>query len=201
NPPYAALMGDPSGWRGNERNGVWRNFLGPPGRVRHTPESRRALEAALVADLRSAVARYPADPRPRWLVAELRAKSERFAELWDSGAVGHHEAARKDRRPPPRRSAYSRLRRAHRRRQRPTHHDLHRRTPHRGRRTPRPGHRARHPVPRRLTGRWRLVEPAGRPEHGAELVQSAGAVFGSVSTGTTSSRTSGKWQAAKCPSR
>jgi transcriptional regulator with XRE-family HTH domain len=28
NPPYAALMGDPSGWRGNQRNSVWRHFLG-----------------------------------------------------------------------------------------------------------------------------------------------------------------------------
>lgn len=95
NPPYAALMGDPSGWRGNERNGVWRNFAGPGGRARQTPESRRAFEAALVADLRVAVGRYPADQRLRRLVADLRANSDRFAELWDSGAVAHHEAARK----------------------------------------------------------------------------------------------------------
>uniref|UniRef100_UPI003F494E9D helix-turn-helix transcriptional regulator n=1 Tax=Nonomuraea bangladeshensis TaxID=404385 RepID=UPI003F494E9D len=95
NPPYAALMGDPSGWRGDQRNAVWRQFLGPSTRVRHTPESRRALESALVADLRAAAARYPADQRLRRLVAELRAGSDRFAELWDSGAVGHHEAARK----------------------------------------------------------------------------------------------------------
>jgi hypothetical protein len=95
NPPYAALMGDPSGWRGNERNGVWRNFLGPPSRVRHTPESRRALEAALVADLRAATARYPADQRLRRLLAGLHTQSNRFAQLWDSGGVGRHEAARK----------------------------------------------------------------------------------------------------------
>ncbi len=95
NPPYTALMGDPSGWRGNQRNAVWRHFLGPSTRVRHTPESRRALETALVADLRAAAARYPADQRLRHLVAELRAGSDRFAELWDSGTVGRHEAARK----------------------------------------------------------------------------------------------------------
>ncbi|MFG1709280.1 helix-turn-helix transcriptional regulator [Nonomuraea sp. M3C6] len=95
NPPYAALMGDPSGWRGNQRNGVWRNFLGEGSRVRQTPQSRRAFEAALVADLRVAAGRYPADQRLRRLVAELRAGSDRFAELWDSGAVGRHEAARK----------------------------------------------------------------------------------------------------------
>ena len=95
NPPYAALMGDPSGWRGNERNGVWRNLLGLGSRVRQTRESQRELDAAIVADLRAAAARYPADQRLRRLVAELRAKSDRFAELWDSGAVGRQEAARK----------------------------------------------------------------------------------------------------------
>ena len=33
NPQHAALIGDQSGWRGIERNGVWRHFLGtgPPG--------------------------------------------------------------------------------------------------------------------------------------------------------------------------
>jgi transcriptional regulator with XRE-family HTH domain len=95
NPPYEALMGDPSGWRGNQRNAVWRNLLGTGSRVRQTPESLRGFEAALVADLRAAAGRYPADQRLRRLVAELRANSDRFAELWDSGAVGRHTAARK----------------------------------------------------------------------------------------------------------
>ncbi|GAA4985605.1 helix-turn-helix transcriptional regulator [Kitasatospora paranensis] len=95
NAPYAALMGDPSGWRGNERNGVWRNLVGPGSPVRHTPQERRAFEAGLVADLRAAADRYPADPRLRRLVADLRAAGGRFAELWDAGAVGTHEAARK----------------------------------------------------------------------------------------------------------
>jgi transcriptional regulator with XRE-family HTH domain len=96
NPPYAALMGDPSGWCGNERNGVWRNFVIPAAsRVRHSSQARAEFEAAIVADLRAAAARYPADRQLRQLVAELRASSLRFAELWDSGAVGRHEAARK----------------------------------------------------------------------------------------------------------
>ncbi|MFC7645812.1 helix-turn-helix domain-containing protein [Streptosporangium lutulentum] len=72
NPPYAALMGDPSGWRGNERNGVWRNFLGPGSRVRHTPRAQRAFEAALVADLRATarpVSRRPAPAAPGRTVA------------------------------------------------------------------------------------------------------------------------------------
>jgi transcriptional regulator with XRE-family HTH domain len=95
NPPYAALMGDPSGWRAHERNAVWRNLLGPGTRVRHTPESRRAMEHSLVADLRAAAGRYPADRQLRRLIAELRANSDRFGELWDSGAVDHYETARK----------------------------------------------------------------------------------------------------------
>ncbi|OZM83278.1 helix-turn-helix transcriptional regulator [Pseudonocardia sp. MH-G8] len=95
NPPYTALMGDPGGSRGLERNAVWRNLVGEGTRVRQTPESRRDLEATLVADLRAAAGRYPADRGVRRLVAELRAHSDRFAELWDSGAVGHHETARK----------------------------------------------------------------------------------------------------------
>jgi MmyB-like transcription regulator ligand binding domain len=57
--------------------------------------ARAEFEAAIVADLRAAAARYPADRQLRQLVGELRAGSSRFAELWDSGAVGRHEAARK----------------------------------------------------------------------------------------------------------
>jgi transcriptional regulator with XRE-family HTH domain len=89
---YTALMGER---HGKERNGAWRTFLGTPGRVRHTPESRRATETAVVADLRAAANRYPADQRLRHLIAELRANSDRFAELWDSGAMSRHEASRK----------------------------------------------------------------------------------------------------------
>ncbi|WP_330357592.1 helix-turn-helix transcriptional regulator [Streptomyces chartreusis] len=95
NPHYAALMGDPSGWRGFERNGVWRAFLGPRGRARQTPRERAAFEAGLVADLRTTASRYPADPQLRRLIAELRANSPRFSELWDTGTVGRHEAGHK----------------------------------------------------------------------------------------------------------
>ncbi|MEU6577470.1 helix-turn-helix transcriptional regulator [Streptomyces sp. NPDC046805] len=95
NAPYAALMGDPSGRRGHERNGVWRHFLGPGTGARRTPQAQRDHEAALVADLRAAAERYPADRRLQRLIAELRAGSERFAELWEAGAVGRHEASPK----------------------------------------------------------------------------------------------------------
>ncbi|WP_406440119.1 helix-turn-helix transcriptional regulator [Streptomyces sp. NBC_01613] len=95
NPVYAALMGDPSRLRGFERNGVWRNFLGVPTRVRHTPDERRAFETGMVAELRSTAARYPADRQLRSLIEELRTRSERFTELWDAGVVGKLEASRK----------------------------------------------------------------------------------------------------------
>lgn len=92
NPLYTALMGER---RGKERNAVWRNFLGSGSRVRHTPQSQRALEAAQVATLRATTSRYPADQRLLRLVAELRANSDRFAQLWESRAVGGHEASLK----------------------------------------------------------------------------------------------------------
>ncbi|MFF4507964.1 helix-turn-helix transcriptional regulator [Streptomyces sp. NPDC001401] len=95
NPMYAALMGDPSGLRGFERNGVWRNFMGVPSRVRHTPEELQAFEAGMVAELRATAARYPADHQLRRLIAELRSHSKRFAELWDAGVVGRLQASRK----------------------------------------------------------------------------------------------------------
>ncbi|MGW9130126.1 helix-turn-helix transcriptional regulator [Streptomyces sp. NPDC055681] len=92
NPLYTALMGER---HGRERNGVWRAFLGSGDRVRYTAQSRRAMETAVVADLRTAAGRYPDDQQLRRLVTELRTNSERFAELWDAGTVGQHEAAQK----------------------------------------------------------------------------------------------------------
>ncbi|NEB74548.1 transcriptional regulator, partial [Streptomyces sp. SID14478] len=95
NPLYTALLGERPARPGHGRNGAWWTFLGPPGRVRQGPEERRAMEAALVSDLRATVSRYPADPRLGSLLDELRADSPRFAALWESGVVGRHEAARK----------------------------------------------------------------------------------------------------------
>jgi len=95
NPPYAALMGDPTRWHGYERNGVWRYFHGVSTRVQHTPDARDPFELAMVADLRAAAGRYPTDQALRRLIDELHAHSDRFAELWDTGAVGHHETSHK----------------------------------------------------------------------------------------------------------
>ncbi|MEU4212402.1 helix-turn-helix transcriptional regulator [Streptomyces sp. NPDC026206] len=91
NPLWAALFGDASAQRGRERNIVWRHFAGLPGRVSHTPGQEARFEAAVVADLRAATARYPTDAGLRSLIRELRATSTDFARLWDTGIVGVHE--------------------------------------------------------------------------------------------------------------
>jgi transcriptional regulator with XRE-family HTH domain len=83
NAPYNALMGDTSTWRGIERNGVWRNLIGPGSRAVLTEAEQAEFEAGLVADLRQTSARYPTDHELRELVRELRGQSPRFVELWD----------------------------------------------------------------------------------------------------------------------
>lgn len=88
NGPYDSLMGATGGWRGVERNAVWRNLVGPGTRVVQTPEEKAAFEAGLVADLRLTASRYPRDRGLSALVAELGAASDRFVELWESAAVG-----------------------------------------------------------------------------------------------------------------
>lgn len=84
NAPYDALMGETSALRGNERNGVWRNVMGPASRARQTPAEHDEQVAGLVADLRMTAARYPADQGLRRLVADLRAASPWFVELWET---------------------------------------------------------------------------------------------------------------------
>jgi hypothetical protein len=86
NAPYDALMGETSALRGNERNGVWRNIVGSRSRAVQTAEEHREQIARLVADLRMTAARYPHDAHLRRLVAELRAASPQFVELWETAA-------------------------------------------------------------------------------------------------------------------
>lgn len=84
NAPYDALMGATAGWRGIERNSIWRHLMGPRNRVVHDIEEEAELVAGLVSDLRLTVARYPADRRLARLVADLGDASPRFVELWES---------------------------------------------------------------------------------------------------------------------
>ncbi|CAJ64233.1 MULTISPECIES: helix-turn-helix transcriptional regulator [Frankia] len=95
NPLWAALIGDPSARPGRERNIVWLHFIDPPCRISNTPEQEVRFRAAMVGDLRAAAARYPADAGLRALIKDLRDASTAFADLWDAGVVGVHEAVTK----------------------------------------------------------------------------------------------------------
>jgi transcriptional regulator with XRE-family HTH domain len=95
NPLWAALTGDPSGKTGRDRNVLWGYFTGRHARVVRTAEETARFEESSVADLRSATARYPDDQDLRRLVADLRAASPRFEELWDSRVVGTHRDSHK----------------------------------------------------------------------------------------------------------
>ncbi|MDQ6657911.1 MAG: helix-turn-helix transcriptional regulator [Actinomycetota bacterium] len=90
NRAYDALSGA-SGWRGIERNAIWRNLVGPGPFAMQTPLQLIEQQEGLVADLRLTAARYPADPRVQRLVAELFRQSPRFAGLWSSGDIKSHE--------------------------------------------------------------------------------------------------------------
>ncbi|MGI5216711.1 helix-turn-helix transcriptional regulator [Nocardia sp. CA-290969] len=85
NPLAAALLGDFSEWPPARRNFLWQRFLGD-GLDRVVRAADDETDAAhCVGCLRTAQARYPADPALIRLVAELRAGSERFAALWAAG--------------------------------------------------------------------------------------------------------------------
>jgi transcriptional regulator with XRE-family HTH domain len=90
NASWAALLGDQAALPGRDRNRVWRHFTGQLSRVPKTLEETEHFEALLVGDLRATAGQYPAD---RWLadlIADLRAVSSRFCDLWDSGVVARH---------------------------------------------------------------------------------------------------------------
>jgi transcriptional regulator with XRE-family HTH domain len=98
NPLWAALIGDPSSFRGREQNVIWRHFTAGNGgaagiaRVVQTPEQAAGFTRAMVTDLRAATARYPKDADLRALIEEIRSLSDDFAQLWDDHVVGFHES-------------------------------------------------------------------------------------------------------------
>jgi transcriptional regulator with XRE-family HTH domain len=96
NRPWTALFGEPQP-PGRARNLLWQAFAAPPAdtRIVRTDEEREAFAASLVGDLRTASARYPADPGLQDLVADLRRASSRFAAVWESHAVEPEASARK----------------------------------------------------------------------------------------------------------
>jgi PAS domain-containing protein len=94
NPAWAALMGDPSGWTGRERNIAWRGFAGLPTRLIRTDDEAWAFKRGTVADLRAALGRYPHDPGLRSLIDDLN-RIEEFRRLWATAQVAGNHSARK----------------------------------------------------------------------------------------------------------
>lgn len=109
NRPFAGLFGEPTALSELERNPAWRQFVGDPSDgdgtvVVHDDEQRERFERALVSDLRTSGARYPADPRLRARLDGLRTRSRRFEMLWaehrmepltmNSKTVSHPELGR-----------------------------------------------------------------------------------------------------------
>ncbi len=100
NQSWAAVLGDPSGVPPEVRSLVRARFptAEDRGRLAAWPvvaERREASDRAIVADLRSATARYPGDARLNSLLSRTLAGNPRFAQLWREGAVGHHREDRK----------------------------------------------------------------------------------------------------------
>ncbi|MFF2808135.1 helix-turn-helix transcriptional regulator [Streptomyces sp. NPDC058000] len=77
-----ALTGDQAG-----TNMIRRWFTVPDARALFPPENHEAHARAHVASLRAVTAARPDDPGPAALVAELRAASREFEELWKSHDV------------------------------------------------------------------------------------------------------------------
>ena len=93
NRPWASLMGDPGAARGRDRNLVWLYFTGAALRIQHSDPGQH--EEEIVADLREAASRYPADEELAALVRDLRGVSERFAARWEQPAVTRIRGERK----------------------------------------------------------------------------------------------------------
>jgi transcriptional regulator with XRE-family HTH domain len=91
----SALIGDFSGASERERNIAWRHFTAAESRLVRTEAEQVEADAEIVADLREALGRYPADDRLGALVDDLRAISPRFAELWEEHPVALRSASKK----------------------------------------------------------------------------------------------------------
>lgn len=95
NPLWAAIDGDPTRRTGPEQNLVWRHFTRGHEGVEWDAEHDEAFSSDLVADLRQALGRYPADRGLADLVAALRRTSPEFERRWDTGRVAQHRTSRK----------------------------------------------------------------------------------------------------------
>ncbi|MGP3974778.1 helix-turn-helix transcriptional regulator [Streptomyces sp. 8N114] len=93
---WSALLGDPAEFPAEERN-LARAMFGngaalPPVRPERGEE---AFAASIVADLKDAASRYPADAQLDRLVRELRESSEAFGHYWATATPMPHATERK----------------------------------------------------------------------------------------------------------
>lgn len=96
---WAALQGDPQELPESEWNLARAVFGTGPARTAVRPSYSESgpgvFEAAVVADLREAVSRYPLDEELTTLVADLRRDSADFERLWATAGIAQHVAERK----------------------------------------------------------------------------------------------------------
>lgn len=92
---WAAFDGDPLRRTGLERNVVWRHFTQGHEGIAWDAVHDEEFARDLVADLRSASGRYPADRSLADLVARLRRDSPEFERRWDSAHIAEHRSSRK----------------------------------------------------------------------------------------------------------
>jgi transcriptional regulator with XRE-family HTH domain len=95
NPLWAALNGDPSRYSGVERNLVWRMFMIGQDGIAFDEEHGEEFKSDLVADVRTAVGRYPDDAALARLVSDLRRESPDFERRWASARIATHRSSRK----------------------------------------------------------------------------------------------------------
>ncbi|WP_432498656.1 helix-turn-helix domain-containing protein [Kineococcus auxinigenes] len=96
-PSWAALIGDPGDLPLEQRNLVRAVFGGEDGGLASWPVRHAdvGMPAALVSDLREALARYPRDEGLVALTEEVSRTSPEFRRLCREGTVGRHVSARK----------------------------------------------------------------------------------------------------------
>lgn len=93
NPLWAALMGDPTSLREEDRNLLWLHFTEASDCHLYGPESSDVLDESLVGDLRRSAGRYPEDVPLRQLVSRLSAVNPQFREIWSRHSVHEHGPA------------------------------------------------------------------------------------------------------------
>jgi transcriptional regulator with XRE-family HTH domain len=100
NPLWQALFGEPERPAGRERNLIWRYFTDEHSSVARTSEEYERFARTMVSDLHDAAARYADDRELRAMIADLQARSEWFAELWNAYTVTRQVSDRKTIRSP-----------------------------------------------------------------------------------------------------